>query len=80
MNLALHEIVGRLPRVVNPELQQALSRNLNDNYLTLYVSSLAKNVTNVHELLNNRIKNFEDSIKVEKKEENVKSKTADVKA
>ena len=64
LNLALHEIIGRLPKIVESDLQVALSNHLNDNYLSLYISSLTKNITNVHSLLNNRIKNSEDQNKL----------------
>ena len=59
--LTLHEIVSRLPKVMSEEFKKVLSENLNDNYLTLYTSSLVKGVINIHSLLNNRIKNMEES-------------------
>lgn len=58
--LTLHEVMSRLPKVMSEEFKKVLSENINDNYLTLYTSSLVKGVIGIHNLLNNRIKNMED--------------------
>ena len=71
----MHEIMSRLPKVLSPEFKRVLSENINDNYLALYTSSLVKGVINIHNLLNNRIKNAED----EKEEAEAKAKEAELK-
>lgn len=56
----LQEIMSKLPKVMNEDFKREMSCKLNDNYLNLYVSSIVKNVINVHNLLNNRIKGIEE--------------------
>lgn len=56
----LHEIISRLPKVLGGEFKKNLSEKINDNYLALYTSTIVKGVLNIHNLLNNRIKNSED--------------------
>lgn len=58
--LVLHEIISRLPKTMSADFKKTLSENVNDNYLTLFTSSLVKGVIGVHGLLNNRIKNLEE--------------------
>ena len=58
--LVLHEIISRLPKTMSADFKKTLSENVNDNYLTLFTSSLVKGVIGVHSLLNNRIKNLEE--------------------
>jgi 26S proteasome regulatory subunit N8 len=74
--LTLHEIVSRLPRVMNEQFKKVISENINDNYVTLYTSGLVKGVVSIHNLLNNRIKNAED----QKAEDEAKAKDAEEKA
>lgn len=72
----LQEIMSKLPKVMNEEFKREISCKLNDNYLNMYVTSIVKNVINVHNLLNNRIKSIEETAgekvvkeEVEKKKE-----------
>lgn len=37
-----------------------MSSKTNDNYLCLYVGSIVKNILELHNLLNNRIKSIEE--------------------
>ena len=60
INLTLHEIMSRLPKLMSPELRAAMSARMNDNYLSIYVTSLVKGVISIHQLLNNRIKALEE--------------------
>ena len=82
---ALHQIMSRLPKLLSEELKQVMSTRMNDNYLSIYVSSLVKGVINIHYLLNNRIKALEErelaktkqqAAAEEKKQEEVAVKSA----
>lgn len=53
--------MNRLPKILNDDLKRILSEKTNDNYLNLYISSIVRGVVNLHNLLNNRIKNAEDN-------------------
>ena len=78
----LQEIMSKLPKIVSEDLKRIMSTEMNNNYISLYVSAVLKNVVNIHNLLNNKIsaleerkelaealKNKEDQKKEEKKEE-----------
>ena len=82
---AIHQIMGRLPKLLSEEMKRIMSIRANDNYLSIYVSSLVKGVINIHYLLNNRIKALEErelakakqpAAVEEKKPEEVAAKTA----
>ena len=62
INLALNKIINKLSMTLNSNTKQQLDKVMNDNYLSLYVSSLSSSVLNVHQLIDNRIKNFEENI------------------
>lgn len=56
----LQEIMSKLPKLVNEDLKKIMSSEMNNNYINIYVSGVLKNVVNIHNLLNNRIKALED--------------------
>lgn len=60
INLTLHEIMSRLPKLMSQEFKEIMSMRMNDNYLSIYVTSLVKGVISIHQLLNNRIKAVEE--------------------
>ena len=62
------QIISKLPKVLDDDLKRILSEKTNDNYLNLYISSIVKGVVNLHNLLNNRIKNIEEQQEKEKVE------------
>lgn len=58
--------MNKLPKILNDDLKRILSEKTNDNYLNLYISSIVRGVVNLHNLLNNRIKNAEENLEKEK--------------
>ncbi len=69
----LQNIMSKLPKIMNEDFKRKMSCKLNDNYLNIYISSIVKNIINVHNLLNNRIKTIE-----ERKEQKVDDKKSDI--
>jgi 26S proteasome regulatory subunit N8 len=74
INLTLHEIMSRLPKLMSEEFRQIMSMRMNDNYLSIYVTSLVKGVISIHQLLNNRIKAIEEREKSKLIKNEVKDK------
>lgn len=58
--LVLQEIMSKLPKLISEDLKSIMSAEMNNNYINLYATSILKNVVNIHNLLNNRIKAIED--------------------
>lgn len=52
--------MSKLPKIQSEEFKKIISTKTNDNYLSIYVGSIVKGILNIHNLLNNRIKNIED--------------------
>lgn len=73
---AVQEIMSNLPKILGEDFKRTLSVTTNDNYLSLYVSSIVKTVINTHNLLNNRIKTLEEkeAAKLEEAKEKEKDK------
>jgi 26S proteasome regulatory subunit N8 len=76
ITLTLHEIMSKLPKIMNEEFKAVMSLRMNDNYMSLYVTSLVKGVISIHQLLNNRIKALEEREKNKKLQNELAEKTA----
>lgn len=61
ISTALHAIVSKMSLVLDTDLEVTLSRQLNDNYSSILLGNLSQNICNLHELLNNRIKNLSET-------------------
>jgi len=64
----IQNIVNLLPNLNLPELVQAFLVKTNDMYLVIYVASIIRSITALHDLVNNKLK-FRDLDQLKEKEE-----------
>ena len=55
----LQEVFNLLPNLASSEMVEAFAVKSNDSMLALYLASLIRSVVSLHELINNRLDDFE---------------------
>ncbi|KAJ1941297.1 proteasome regulatory particle subunit, partial [Kickxella alabastrina] len=72
----LQDIFNLLPNLTIPDDASAFTVQTNDEYALIYISSMARAIIALHDLINNKIENREAELKADQKEFETKNAAA----